>query len=260
MKRSTRHHVASDVPDLLKKSDLREVRRFDGRLVTLHTAGARLEFVEMTLRQRVLSAIAHPNVAYILMSLGVLGLTIELWSPGAILPGVAGGICLLLAFFAFQVLPVNYAGVLLIVFGLALLVLEIKVSSYGVLGVGGVLSLLLGSMILIDSPAPELQVSLRLILPVVLGMSAILLFLVRLAVLSQRRRSVTGASGMVGERGTVLMQIPAGGEGRISAHGEIWIARSADQLDPGARIRIVAVEGLTVTVRRDTVVMKSGDT
>jgi membrane-bound serine protease (ClpP class) len=252
--------VATDVPDLLKKIDLREVRRFDGRLVTLHTADARLEFVEMTLRQKVLSAIAHPNIAYILMSLGVLGLTIELWSPGAVLPGVAGGICLLLAFFAFQVLPVNYAAVLLILFGLALLVLEIKVTSYGVLGGGGVLSLLLGSMILIDSSAPELQVSLTLIVPVVLAMSAILLFLVRLAVVSQRRRSVTGASGLVGERGTVLAEIPAGGEGRVSAHGEVWNARSADPLEPGAHIRIVAIEGLTVTVRRDQSVMKSGDT
>ncbi len=243
--------VAADVPDLLNKCNLREVKRFDGRVVTLHTAGARLEYVEMTLRQQVLSAIAHPNVAYILMSLGVLGLTIELWSPGAILPGVAGGICLLLAFFAFQVLPVNYAGVLLIVFGLGLLVLEIKVTSYGVLGFGGVLSLLLGSMILIDSPAPELQVSLSLILPMVLGMSAILLFLVRLAVASQRRRSVTGPGGMVGEPGTVMTWTAAGGEGRVAAHGEIWTARSPDPLEAGARVRIVAVEGLTLTVRRE---------
>ena len=227
------------------------MRRFDGRVVTLHTSGARLVFVEMSLRQQVLSAIAHPNVAYILMSLGVLGLTIELWSPGAVLPGVVGGICLLLAFFTFQVLPVNYAGVLLIVFGLVLLVLEIKVTSYGVLGIGGVLSLLLGSMILIDSPAPELQVSLKLILPVVLGMSAILLFLVRLAVASQRRRSVTGTSGMVGEPGTVLTWAAGGGDGRVSAHGEIWTARSTDALEPGQRVRIVAVEGLSLTVRRE---------
>ena len=123
----------------------------------------------MSLRQRVLSTLAHPNIAYILLSLGVLGLTIELWSPGAVLPGVVGGICLLLAFFTFQVLPVNYAGVLLILFGLVLLVLEIKVASFGLLGAGGVVSLLLGSMILIDAPTPELRVSLGLIIPVVVG-------------------------------------------------------------------------------------------
>ena len=131
-------------------------------------------------------------------------MTIELWSPGAVLPGVAGGICLLLAFFAFQVLPVSYAGVLLILFGLALLVLEVKVTSYGLLGVGGVVSLLLGSMMLIDSPLPELQIGLRLIIPVTLGIAGILLFLVTLAVNAQRTRPVTGASAMLHELGYAL--------------------------------------------------------
>ncbi len=112
----------------------------------------------MTWTQQVLSAVAHPQIAYLLLMLGTLGLTVELWNPGAILPGVAGGICLLLAFFAFQVLPVSYAGVLLILFGLVLLVLEIKVTSFGLLAVGGVLSLFFGSILLMDSPLPELQV------------------------------------------------------------------------------------------------------
>ena len=120
----------------------------------------------MTWQQRVLSGVAHPQIAYLLLTLGTLGLTIELWSPGAMLPGVAGGICLLLAFFAFQVLPVSYAGVLLILFGLALLVLEVKVTSFGLLAVGGIVSLLFGSMMLIDSPLPEMQIGLRLIVPV----------------------------------------------------------------------------------------------
>ena len=124
----------------------------------------------MSRRQRVLSAIAHPNVAYILLSLGTLGLTIELWSPGAVLPGVAGGLCLLLAFFAFQILPVNYAGLSLIIFGLSLLVLEVKIASYGLLTAGGLASLTFGSMILMDSSLPELQLSLRLVFPIVVGM------------------------------------------------------------------------------------------
>ena len=115
-----------------------------------------------------LSAIAHPQIAYLLLTLGTLGLTIELWSPGAVLPGVAGGICLLLAFFALQVLPVSYAGVLLILLGFALLVLEVKVTSHGLLAVGGIASLLFGSLMLIDSPLPEMQIGLRLILPVAL--------------------------------------------------------------------------------------------
>ena len=242
--------VATDVPDLLKKLDGREIRRFDGRVQTLHTAGARVETLRMTFRQQVLSTLAHPNIAYILLSLGVLGLTIELWSPGAVLPGVVGGICLLLAFFTFQVLPVNYAGVLLILFGLGLLVLEVKVASYGVLAVGGIVSLVLGSMILIDAPTPELRVSLSLIVPVVVALSAILLFLVRLAVLSQRRRSVTGVSGMLGATGTALTAIPAGGEGRVSVHGEIWTARSAEAQAAGDTVLISGVDGLVLTVRR----------
>src|SRR5262249_22908649 len=172
--------VAADIPELLKKLDGRTVTRFDGSVLTLRTRGARVVPVTMSLRQRVLSAIAHPNVAYLLLSLGTLGLTIELWSPGAVLPGVAGGLCLLLAFFALQMLPVNYAGLLLILFGLMLLALEIKVPSYGLLTVGGLASLVFGSMILMDSPIPELRLSLRVVLPVVLGFAGIAVFLVRL--------------------------------------------------------------------------------
>ncbi len=242
--------VATDIPDLLKQLDGREIRRFDGRAETLRTAGARVESIEMSLRQRLLSTLAHPNIAYILMSLGILGLTIELWSPGAVLPGVVGGICLLLAFFTFQVLPVNYAGVLLILFGLALLVLEIKVASFGLLGAGGVVSLLLGSMILIDAPTSELRVSLGLIIPIVVALSAILLFLVRLAVISQRRRSVTGAAGMVGETGAALTAIPAGGEGRVSIHGEIWKARATEAIAAGDTVLISGIDGLVLSVRR----------
>src|SRR5207247_11086062 len=132
--------VVRDVPELLEKLNGRIIRRFDGTSNTLRTAGARLTKREMTLRQRVLSAIAHPNIAYLLLSLGMLGLTIELWTPGAVLPGIVGGVSLLLAFFALQLLPVNYAGVLLILLGLMLFALEIKVTSYGLLTAGGVRS------------------------------------------------------------------------------------------------------------------------
>ena len=153
--------VAADVSELLRKADGRTVRRFDGRTETLRTAGAPIRQIGMTRAQRVLSMLAHPQIAYLLLTLGMLGLTVEFWSPGAIFPGVAGGICLLLAFFAFQVLPISYAGVALIGFGIVLLVLELKVMSFGVLAAGGLVSLVLGSMMLIDSPVPELQVGLR---------------------------------------------------------------------------------------------------
>ena len=171
-----------------------------------------------------------------------------LWSPGAILPGIAGGICLLLAFFAFQVLPVSYAGILLIMFGLVLLILEVKVTSYGLLGVGGVVSLLLGSMMLIDSPLPELQIGLRLIVPVTLAIASILVFLVTLAVNAQRAAPVSGASGMLDEVGYALTAIDPGGLGRVRAHGEIWTATADNRIEAGTAVRVTAVDGLRLRV------------
>jgi membrane-bound serine protease (ClpP class) len=165
-----------------------------------------------------------------------------------VLPGVAGGLCLLLAFFTFQVLPVNYAGILLILFGIALLVLEVKITSHGVLSAGGIASLLFGSLILMDSDAPELAVSLSVILPVVGGLSAILIMLVRLGIASQRRRPITGTAGMVGERGRVLQPIAPGQAGRVETHGEIWRAQADAPIAEGEWVRVTAVDGLTVTV------------
>jgi len=243
--------VVADVPELLKKLDGRTVSRFDGSTVALRTNRARLVPVTMSLRQQVLSAIAHPNVAYLLLSLGTLGLTIELWTPGAVLPGVAGGLCLLLAFFALQMLPVNFAGLLLILFGLLLLALEIKVTSYGLLTVGGLAGLVLGSMILIDSPIPELQLSLRVVLPVVLGFAGIAVFLVRLGVASQQQPAITGAAGMIGEVGRAMTDIGPELPGRVATHGEIWQATSDESIVAGARVRVTRVDGLQVAVRRD---------
>ena len=242
--------IANDVPDLIRKLDGKTVRRFNGETVTLHLASPAIRTIEMTRSERILSAIAHPQVAYLLLTLGTLGLTIELWSPGAILPGVAGGICLLLAFFALQVLPVSYSGVLLILLGFLLLVLEVKVVSHGLLAVGGIASLFFGSLMLFDSPLPEMQVGLELIVPVVLGLSGIILFLVRLAVRSQRQPSVTGESGMLHTVAEALTSIAPGGIGRVSAHGEIWTATSEESVHAGDRVIITAVTGLLLTVKR----------
>lgn len=242
--------VATDVPDLLRKIDGRTITRFDGRSQVLRTGGATTEAVEMTWAQRVLSAIAHPQIAYLLLTLGMLGLTVEFWNPGAVFPGVAGGICLLLAFFALQVLPVSNAGILLILLGIVLLILEIKVVSYGVLAVGGVAALFFGSLMLIDSPLPELQIGLRMIVPVTLGVSAIILFLVQLGVRAQRQQPVTGAAGMLQEFGEALTSIDAGGVGRVRAHGEIWTATAAEHVSAGDRVQVVNVKGLLLTVKR----------
>jgi membrane-bound serine protease (ClpP class) len=241
--------VANDLPDLLKKLDGRTVVRFDGRREVLRTAGGTEHAVEMTWAQRILDAVAHPQIAYLLLMLGTLGLTVEMWNPGAIFPGIAGGICLLLAFFAFQVLPVSSVGVLLILFGVVLLVLEVKVTSFGVLGLGGALSLFFGSILLIDSPLPQLQVGLRLIVPVTVTLSAIVLFLVQLAVRAQRLQPVTGEEGMVGEIGQALTSIDPGGVGRVRTHGEIWTATASEPITAGDPVRVAAVRGLLLTVR-----------
>jgi membrane-bound serine protease (ClpP class) len=242
--------IASDVPDLLRQLDGRSVTRFDGTPVVLRTAGAELVPIEMSLRQRVLSTIANPTVAYLLMSLGMLGLTIELWSPGAILPGIVGGMSLLLAFFALQILPVNYAGVLLLLLGMLLLGLEIKVTSYGLLTIGGIASLVFGSMILMDSSVPELQLSPWVVLPVVIGFTAIAALLVRLGVRAMQQPPATGEAGMLHQVGQSLSAIGPDTAGRVSVHGEIWQATAAESIPEGTPVRIVGVDGLIVTVRR----------
>jgi membrane-bound serine protease (ClpP class) len=243
--------VATSLDDLLTQLDGRAVARFDGGSTTLRTASATVVPIEMTLRQRILSAVAHPNIAYILLSLGTLGLTIELWNPGAIVPGVVGGLSLLLAFFALQVLPINYVGLLLMLFGLVMFALEITVTSYGLLTIAGIISLVFGSLMLIDSPAPELQPSLTLVLSVVLGFTAIAAFLVRLALTSQRAVTVTGPEGLIGEPGYVLEPIVPGTPGRVRAHGENWTAIAGEPIASGDRVTVTNVNGLTLTVRKE---------
>ena len=242
--------IASDVPDLLKKLEGRTVRRFNGSTTVLKLANADVRNAEMTLGQKILSAIAHPQIAYLLLTLGTLGLTIELWSPGAVVPGVVGGICLLLAFFALQVLPVSYAGVMLILLGFTLLVLEVKIVSHGLLSIGGIVCLLFGSLMLIDSPLPELQIGLRVILPVTVALTGIILFLVRLGLKAQSQPAVTGESGMLQTLGQALTTIEPGGVGRVTTRGEIWTATSPETVHAGDRVIITAIKGLLLTVKR----------
>ena len=244
--------MAQDLPDLLRQLDGRTVTRFDGTTMVLKTNDAAIIPIEMSLRQRVLSAVAHPNIAYLLLSLGTLALTIELWNPGAILPGVVGGVSLLLAFFAFSVLPVNYAGLLLILFGLLLLVLEIKVTSFGLLTAGGFVSLIFGSMILDGLAAARVAVEPprgpagR---PRVRGD--------RDGARAAGRRgpaATTGhrRGGMIGEirRGADRHRARtrrAGRRARRDLEGDRAVSRSPK----GTRVRVTGVDGLTLVVRKD---------
>lgn len=241
--------IALDLDDLLEQLDQKQVRRWNGDIETLSTKDASVVMTEMTWRQQLLSAIAHPQIAVLLFSLGSLGLTIELWNPGATVPGVVGGLCLLLAFFAFQILPINYVGLLLIAFGLLLLVLEMFTPTFGLLAAGGVVSMVMGAVMLVDSSAPELQLGWPFILSLMLTLGLITAGLVRLGVRAQRTASVTGVAGMIDQIGQVRTEIFSGKTGSVVTRGEIWLAKS-DSADvcEGEKIRVVAVEGMTLTV------------
>jgi membrane-bound serine protease (ClpP class) len=238
---------AKDVDDLLMKLDGRTIKRFDGRTTTVHTKNVEVRHLDMTRRQRFLSAIAHPQVSYILMTLGLLGLTVELWNPGLIAPGVAGAVCLLLAFFAFQILPVNMAGLLLVVLGIGLLILELKVPSFGALGVGGAVSLILGSVMMTDV-VPGVSVGLGVILPAALGFAAVFLLLGRLALRAQRLPPVSGAEAMIGQLARVRTPLVPNQPGLVDIRGEIWRAVSAVAVPAGDPVRVMRVDGLTLTV------------
>jgi membrane-bound serine protease (ClpP class) len=243
--------VASDLDRLLEQLDGWEVRRWDGETETLETTDAVVREVEMTWRQNLLSAIAHPQVSVLLFSLGSLGLTIELWNPGAIIPGVVGAVCLLLAFFAFQILPINYVALLLIVFGLALLMAEMMTPTYGFLAVGGIVSMVLGAVMLVDSPAPELQLGWGFIASTVAGLAVITMLLAKMGISAQLAPPVSGRAGMINTIGETLSSISPGTYGRVSTHGEIWEAKSDEEIAEGEAVRIVAVDGLRLTVRRE---------
>jgi membrane-bound serine protease (ClpP class) len=252
--------IASDLDDLLEQLDGREVRRWDGSIQVVRTADAEIETVAMTWRQRLLSAIAHPQIAVLLFSLGSLGLTIELWNPGAAVPGIVGAVCLLLAFFAFQILPINYVGLLLILFGLVLLVIEMFTPTYGLLAVSGMVSMLFGAVMLFDSPAPELQLGWPFIVSTMLALALVTGALARLGVKAHRVRAVTGADGMLDREGRAIDAISAGGQGRVSTRGEIWTAAAAPGADivGGERVQVVGVHGMVLTVRRATPLSEEG--
>jgi membrane-bound serine protease (ClpP class) len=239
--------VAADLPALLAALDGRELEKPEGARRTVRLAGATIERHEMSGFRRVLSALIHPNIAYLLMSIGFLGLYFEFSHPGAIFPGVAGAICLLLGLYALSILPVSYAGVGLILLAVALFVAEIKVTSYGLLTVGGTVALILGSLMLFKSADPALRVSLSLVLPVALACGGIAGFLATLVLRAQRRRPTTGREGLVGAHATARTALaPAG---KVFLQGEWWNAVAEGTLPAGAEVEVVEVDGMTLRVR-----------
>jgi membrane-bound serine protease (ClpP class) len=233
--------VAGSEEELVARLDGRTVRRFDGSEQTLALAGKPMADRPMTFRQRFLLTIANPNLAYILLMIGLLGLYFEFSHPGAILPGVLGGISLLLAVFAFQILPINYVGLGLILLAIILFVLEVKVQSFGMLAVGGIAAMIIGSLMLVKSPIPELRPGLRIVLPLALGISLIVVFLLTLVLRAHARRALTGREGMIGETGTAQTDLaPAG---KVFVHGEIWEAEADAPVRAGEKVRVIEVLG-----------------
>ncbi|MGH9368919.1 MAG: NfeD family protein [Thermoanaerobaculia bacterium] len=245
--------VARDVEDLVGQLEGREVKRVGGGRVRLRLAGARIETREMGAVEKLLGAVSHPNVAYILFMLGLVGLYFELSNPGAILPGIVGGIALLLALYAFSVLPVNLAGIFLILFGIGLFVAEVKVVSHGLLAAGGAIALVAGSLLLFSGRGgtADYRVDLGILLPSLVLTLSVVALLTAKTIQLRRRPATTGVAGMVGETARVVEGF-SDGAGRVHVFGEYWDARGPSDLVPGDEVRIVRVDGLTLRVERRT--------
>ncbi|MDD5434671.1 MAG: nodulation protein NfeD [Nitrospira sp.] len=239
--------IAENKDTLLGLLNGKEIITTAGK-VRLDTKGISIEELPMGLRLRILNTLSNPNVAYILMILGIYGLFFELASPGAILPGVVGAICLILAFYAFQTLPVNYAGLALIILGIILFIAEIKIVSYGLLSVAGVIALVLGSIMLMNTDVPFLKISWMVILPAAILTAIFFIFAVGMAVKAHKRRPITGIEGLTGETGEAYTDIDSGG--KVFIHGEIWNARSDEAIMKGEKVKIVSTDGMTMVVKK----------
>jgi membrane-bound serine protease (ClpP class) len=240
--------VAPSLDRLLAELDGRRLADPDRADAVVRTAGALVRRVEMSPFQKVRSTLVHPNIAYMLLTLGGLGLYFELANPGAVLPGVLGAICLILGFYGMSVLPVSYAGFALMALAAVLFVAEVKVQSFGVLTAGGIASLVLGSLMLFRSADPALRVSVRLVVALSIVALLVVATLVTLALRIQRHRVTTGSEGLVAER--AFARAPFGpGAGKVDLHGEIWNAEADQPLDAGESVEVVEVRGLTLRVR-----------
>ena len=237
--------IADDIGALLKAIDGRTVS-VAGKDRTLETSGLALEVLEPDWRSELLAVITNPNVAYILMIIGIYGIIFEFYSPGMIVPGTVGAISLLLALYAFNVLPVNYVGLALILLGTALMVSEAFVPSFGALGIGGIVAFVAGSIMLMDTDVPGFQIYMPLVGGIAAASAGLFLFIIMMVMRARKRAVVSGPEEMIGIGGEVLSW--SGSEGRVRAHGEVWLARSDAALAPGSRIRVNRLDGLVLIV------------
>jgi membrane-bound serine protease (ClpP class) len=237
--------IANSEQQLFEELNGREITRWDGHKVTLHLAGASLTETKRTLREQVVGAIADPNIGFILMVLGVLGIYVEFTSPGLIFPGIAGAILALLGLSSLSILPINWAGVGLLVLSLALFVLEAKFASHGMLGIGGTISMVLGALLLVNGP-PDMRIHLSTALAVALPFAAITMFLVSMVIKARQNKVLTGPEGMIGQLGVARTALEP--EGQVMVRGEYWDAVAASSVPAGAHVRVKGVTGLKLQV------------
>jgi membrane-bound serine protease (ClpP class) len=244
--------IASSRDDLLEQLDGREVRRFDGSTTVLHTEGAVFAVTEFSLKHEFMELLSAPALALFLLFAGLLGIYVEFTHPGVVFPGVVGALCLLLFALSAQVLPISTIGVLLIVLALVMFVLEIKVTSFGMLTLGGAVALVIGGWMLVEGPIPELRVPPAFLIPLALAVTAVCAFVLRLAVRAQRARVASGREGLCGELATVDQ--PLAPAGKVFVHGEIWnaVTTAGVEIPRGARVRVVGVDEMTLTVEPES--------
>lgn len=241
--------ICQNLDQLLEDIHGRQVETSRGTVI-LETKGAELRRIGLGFRYRVLNIISNPNVAYILLILGFYGLFFELSNPGAFLPGIAGGICIILAFFAFQILPINYAGLLLILFAIILFVVEMLTPTFGFLTTGGIIAMILGSLMLIGSSEPYLRISWQVIVLVSLATAAFFLFVLGMALKARLRKPTTGKKGLIGEIGVAETKLDP--NGKVFLHGELWNARCTEVVKQGEKVKVVAIDHLLLKVEKLT--------
>jgi membrane-bound serine protease (ClpP class) len=251
-------YIAKDESDLFKQMDGKSVTRFDGQKVTLHLAGAHVDEYGLTLKEEILGFLMDPNIAFLIFIIGAAAIYAEFNHPGAVIPGVVGIIFVVLAVFALNLLPLRFAGVALILTAFVLFALEAKFGTHGALGLGGTAVLILGALLLVDGPIPQMRIRLFTAVAVSVPFGLITIFLVDIAVRARRNKVVTGDRGLIGEIGVAQTLLRP--EGKVFVHGEIWNARSSVAIDPGASVRVTAVHDLTLTVEPTTAGVPVGST
>ena len=241
-------YIAKDMGDLIKQLNGKEIRRMDGKTVVLELTGEETKFLDMTYRQKFLKTITNPSLAYFLLIFGLIGIYLEFSHPGGIIPGVLGGISLLLAFLAFQVLPINYIGLLLILLSIGFFIAEIKIQGFGAFGIGGIISFVLGSIMLVNAPIPEMRPAMTMIIMFGICFGLILMFLTYKVIQAMKQKTETGEEGMTGETGVARTEITPE-SGKVFVHGEWWNAVSDEMIPEGAKVTVESVKNFVLKVK-----------